>query len=259
MRTTTLTIVLAVVLSACGEPEEAPRVDLPVFVDSSGIAAVTTDLGYSVELTAACAAIEDITFTIAGEAHEASLWRRLSRLVIPAAHAHPGHYQGGDVTGELRGRFVLGWLPEGSTDLGRATLLAGTYKSANFTFTRGAAKDGELSGHTAVLRGRAKKGGKTVKLTAILDAPEGRELIGAPFELEVREGSRERLGIRLVMTDPLEGDSLFDGIDFAALDADGDGELALEPSSKEKAVLDAYNLLRRRFMTHDHFDIKPHE
>ncbi|MEL6183359.1 MAG: hypothetical protein AAFU79_01960, partial [Myxococcota bacterium] len=63
--------------SACGDPVEAPRVELPVIVDSSGVVPVTTDLGYSVEVTEARVAISDLVFTVAGEADVASLWRRL--------------------------------------------------------------------------------------------------------------------------------------------------------------------------------------
>src|SRR5690606_19404679 len=56
---------LAATLLGCGAPQEAPRVQLPVFVDSSAIATVTTDLGYEVELTEARAIVENFAFTIA--------------------------------------------------------------------------------------------------------------------------------------------------------------------------------------------------
>lgn len=248
-------------LHACGSPEEAPRVEMAVATDSSAVAIVTNDLGYEVELTEARATVENLAFTIAGEAHTASLWRKVSDFLIPTAYAHPGHFQGGDVTGELRGRFILNWLPHSNAEIGTATLLAGVYKSANFTFVHASADDGVASddallGHTAILRGRATRGATSVEFVALIDSPEGRELIGAPFEFEVKEDSRERLGVRLATQDPLEGDTLFDGLDFAALDTDGDGEVVIEESSSEAAIVDAYNLLRRTFQTHDHFDIK---
>lgn len=248
-------------LHACGDPEEAPRVEMALVADSSAVASVTSDLGYEVVLTEARAAVENFAFTIAGEAHTASLGRRVSDFLIPTAHAHPGHFQGGDVTGELRGRFVLNWLPGSGRELGTATLLAGVYKSANFTFIRasvddGVASDDPLSGHTALLRGRATKNGQGVEFVALLDSPVGRKLIGIPFEFEVLEGSRERLGVRLLVRDPVDGDTLFDGLDFAALDADGDGEILIEEGSGEAASVDAYNVLLRTFQAHDHFDIQ---
>lgn len=250
----------ALALHACGDPEEAPRVALPVVVDSSGLGQVTTNLGYDVELTEARVVIENIAFTSAGEAHTAALLPQITNLLIPAAHAHPGHFQGGDVTGELRGRFVVSWAPRGDGTLGAATLVVGTYQSAQFTFVAATAQDGIatddlLFGHTAVLRGRATKGENAVEFLAVIDSPEGRQLVGAPFEFQVRKTSQESLGIRLVIEDPLEGDTLFDGLDFATLDADRNGRVTMAASSTDGQVEDAYNLLRRTFQTHDHFDV----
>ena len=234
--------------------------ELPVVVDPSGIGTIANDLGYEVTLREARVMVENLAFTIAGEAHTASLWKRVSDFLVPSAYAHPGHFQGGDVTGELRGRFELNWLGGGASELGNATLLVGTYESANFTFIHateddGLAADDPLLGHTAVLRGTATKDA-AINFTVVIDSPEGRELIGAPFEFEVKETSTEQLGIRLGTEDPLEGDTLFDGIDFSALDEDGDGLLAIGPEATSPTVVEAYNLLRRTFQTHDHFDIR---
>ncbi len=247
---------------ACGAPREAPRVQLPVFVDPSGVVPVTTDLGYEVTLTEARIMVSDLQFTIAGETHVASFYEWLSGLVVPRARAHPGHFQAGEVTGELLGRFTTAFVPAPTQDLGLATLIVGSYESANFTFGSASVDDGldptdPLVGHTAILRGTATSAGVTTTFVARIDSPVGRQLVGAPFVFEAREDSRESLGLRLLLLDPVEGDTLFDGIDFAALDADQDGALALDPASADPAVSDAYDLLRRTFQTHDHFDVRP--
>lgn len=249
---------------ACGHPEEAPRIRLPVVADPSATVAVTNDLGYAVELTEARAIVENFTFTIAGEVHASSPWRSFADFLLPTAHAHPGHFHGGEVTGELRGRFVLQWLPESGAVLGEATLLPGIYRSANFTFAPAGIEDGlgpddPLLGHTALLRGTAVREGVRIEFVAILDSPEWQELVGALFSFEVRAGRRERLGVRLATRDPLEGDSLFDGIDFVVLDMDGDGSLVIAEAAGEPAVIEAYHRLRRTFQTHDHFDIQLRE
>lgn len=67
---------IAVGLHGCGGPVEAPRVELPVVVDASGITTVETNLGDEVEVTEARLVVEDIAFTIAGEAHTASSRRK---------------------------------------------------------------------------------------------------------------------------------------------------------------------------------------
>lgn len=231
---------------------------LEVFTDASGVAPVVTDLGYEVELTEARLVIENLEFTIAGELHT-SVLRRLSQALLPSAHAHPGHHQDGSVTGELRGRYVLDWTGGADAVLGTATLLAGDYKAANFTFERGAVTDGltgndSLVGHTAVLRGHASRNGETIDFVARIVSPVGRTLVGAPFELEVDAETDVRLGLRLLVRDPFEDDTLFDGLDFSAL-ASGGAELVLEGGASDPALEAAYNLLRRTFQTHDHFDV----
>jgi hypothetical protein len=99
-------------LTSCGAPQEAALVSLPVVVADSGITEVMTDLGYRVELREARMVLSDLVFAIAGESHAASFWHRASSWLLPTAQAHPGHYQGGEITGELKGRFLVNWLPE---------------------------------------------------------------------------------------------------------------------------------------------------
>lgn len=253
----------AFALVACGPPEEPPRVELAVFADPSGLAPVTTDLGYRVELVEARIMVEDLTFAVAGEVHRAWLGERVAALIVRQAHAHPGHFTGGTVTGELRGRYELCWRPDQPGDeLGLATLLAGRYESASFTFARAERADGllpddPLLGHTARLVGVAHRGGERFDFTAILDAPAGRELVGIPFELRVGAASTDRLGLRLLPEDPHEGDTLFDGVDFAGLPHVAPGTIAIVPGAAEPALIDAYDTLRRTLQTHDHFDVQP--
>src|SRR5690606_3459671 len=222
-----------------------------------------SDLGYEVELTEARLVLESLEFTIAGELHS-SVLQRLSQALIPEAHAHPGHHQDGAVTGELRGLYIVDWTGDADPVLGKATLLAGDYKAANFTFERGAVTDGlpvedPLVGHTAILRGRASRDGEGVDFIARLVSPVGRTVVGAPFELTVDAATNVRLGLRLLVRDPFENDTLFDGLDFSALASAGAGPLVLEGGVEDPDRLAAYNLLRSTFQSHDHFDVSIHE
>lgn len=245
--------------SSCGDPSEAPRVQLPVVVDASGLTPLTTDLGYEVELTSVRLAINGIVFTIAGEVHTASLWQTLSEAILPKAHAHPGHNQGGEVTGELPGELIVDWPADDGRELGVATLIAATYSASNFTFWRGSAEnlDAEdpLVGHTAILSGTATKGGQATDFTIIVDSPIGRELVGAPFNATINANTTGTLNLRFNAVDALEGDTVFDTIDFAALAVDG--SVVIEPGVPE--VEEAYNTFRRAFQTHDHYSIEHKE
>lgn len=246
-------------IAGCADPSEPARVELEVFTDASGLAPVETDLGYRVELTEARMVMENLEFAIAGELHT-SIWRSLSNALLPAAHAHPGHHQAGSVTGELPGRFVLDWVDGADAVLGVATLLAGDYRSANFTFARGAPEDGLEAGdallqHTAILRGTATRAGERFPFEARILSPIGRSMVGAPFVQAVDADTEVRLGLRLSLRDPLEGDTLFDGLDFAALDAVQEGAISLEAGAADPELAAAYELLRLTFQSHDHFDV----
>lgn len=255
-------VVLAFVLglSGCSAPQEAVRVELSVALDAGAIKAVTNDLGYEVELTEARMMVQDLTFAIAGEAHQEALLHKTYQWLVPDAYAHPGHYQGGDITGELTGRFLLDWLPgqRAPLELGRASLLVGTYKSANFVFERATEqdlsdKDDELLGHTMIFRGTASKAKEQFTFLALIDSPEDRQLVGLPFEDEVTADSDEVIHFMLEPHDRLAGDTMFDGLDFKALDEDSDGAVRLLPKAESDALEDAYNLFRRSIQTHNYY------
>lgn len=233
--------------------------ELPLVTDGGGLSVVTNDLGFEIEVSEARLVVEDFEFTVAGEAHT-SLLRRLSDAVVPVAHAHPGHFQAGDVTGELRGHFVLRFAPGETREVGTATLLVGTYQSANVTLGHASsgdvAEDDPLLGHTAILSGSASKEDAVVDFEIGIDSPAGRQLVGIPFEAEITEAGQEALHLRLLPLDPLEMDTLFDGLDFAALDADADGQVRIAPGATDTALVGAYNTLRRALQTHDHFQIQ---
>ena len=256
-----LTGLLLLCAAACSDPKESVVVELPVHVDASALETTETDLGYAVELSEARIMVKDLTFAMAGEAHTASLLRETYDWLIPTSFAHPGHFQGGDITGELRGRFLLDWLPGKSQDVGQATLLEGKYTNANFIFIRASdddvGPDDELLSHTAILRGSADKGDRSIEFLALIDSPDDRPLTGVPFEFEVKASSpRAELHLFLELRDPLEGDSLFDGLDFLALDEDDDGQVSILPESDDATLSDAYNLLRRTLQTHDNYEVR---
>src|SRR5690606_25529179 len=245
---------------ACSGPKEPVRVDVPVAVDATVVSRLTTDLDYEVDLTEARIMVRDLTFSIAGELHTASLLRRSYEWLVPDALAHPGHYQGGDITGEMRGRFLLDWLPGEELELGEASLIVGQYRSANFIFSRAGEaelqENDPLRGHTALLRGTATKHEQTVSFLALIDSPKDRELVGIPFEFKLEETSNVVLHLQLKILSTLEGDTLFDGLNFLALDEDDDGEVEFTPENGSENLADAYNRLRRKLQTHDHFEIK---
>ena len=247
-------------LAGCSAAEEAQRVELRVVTDGQGFEAATTNLGYQVELTSANMMADDFQFTIAGEAH-ASMWRRVSDWLVPVAHAHPGHFQGGEVTGELPGHFVLRFEPGVTRELGTATLLVGTYRGVNLTLASASTDDVNESDpmleHSAHLSGTATNQAGTWNFAVVLDCPVGRQLIGIPFEEKITEATDGALALRFSPLDELENDTLFDEVDFAALDADADGHVIIDAAATDEGVVQAYNLIHRAFQSHDHFIVQP--
>ena len=232
----------------------APRVELDIVVDASGVIEHENDLGYHIELTRCRVAIADIELTTDGEMH-ASLTRDvldgIHDLFVPTAYAHPGHAAGGEVVGEIPGRFVFDWRDDGRV-LGLATMLVAAYSGANFGLTRAEATEGldpddPIIGHTFDIAGEATLDGVTVTFEVMLDQDEGRQIIGVPLDLSIDEDSDEAIGLSLAVVNPVEADTVFDGIDFHALDDDADGHVVLEPET------DAYNRVRRQLQAHSHY------
>ncbi|MCB9753814.1 MAG: hypothetical protein H6713_28050 [Myxococcales bacterium] len=262
-------LTIACLAPGCSGSQEAPRVTLAVVVDGRGIQEATTDLGWRVQLASCRTVIRDVEFTTAGEFHDggttallvreglgSSALAWLSGAIVANARAHPGHAAGGDIIGELPGRFVVDWCADAGQSLGDATLTVGDYNGANFFFGLAGENDGiepedPLFGQTTEFVGTAVKDAQTVAFTAVVAQDEGREIVGAPFELDVTTTSANTLGLQLLPTDPFEGDTVFDGVDFAALDEDGDGAVALE---LDETTL---NLLRRALQDHDYYLVDP--
>ncbi len=232
----------------------APRVELDIVVDASGIVEHDNDLGYHIELTRCRVALADIELTTDGEMH-ASLGQRaldgIHDFFVPSAYAHPGHAAGGEIVGELPGRFVFDWREDGRV-LGLATMLVANYSGANFGLSRAEATDGldpddPIIGHTFDIAGTATLDGVTVTFEVVLDQDEGRQIIGVPLDLTVDEDTEEAIGLSLAIVDPVESDTVFDGVDFHALDDDADGHVVLVPETE------AYNRVRRQLQAHDHY------
>lgn len=264
-RARTIAPALLVTSALACDSEQAPRVTLPVVVDSNGIAPFDNDLGYRIEITKLRVAFDTVEFTTGGEMH-ASLLRRigdgLHELVVPTAYAHPGHAGGGEVTGEMTGRFVVDWLDDGAP-LGDAVLLGGMYSGANFVFTRATADDGleaddPIIGHTIEIEGIATRDGVSFTFHGFIDEEEDKRVIGLPIseditteetEFRVDAGTDVTLGLQVLMVDPFEADTAFDGVDFAAADPDGDGDVELVVGETPN------NLLLRQLQVHDQYRV----
>lgn len=82
-------------------------------------------------------------------------------LLIPTAHAHPGHYQPGDALGQFLGAAVVDVLAP-QVRLGLGDGVTGLYRSARVTLKAPTAETGPLGTQVAFAEGEASKGGKTV-------------------------------------------------------------------------------------------------
>lgn len=235
-------------LAGCGgEDQGATQIPLTVTHRASAAAPFTTDLGYTVQLTRCRVAVRDLVFTTGGAQASTPWWSWL----IGQAYAHPGHGGGGEILGELPGRYVVDFTEAGA--LGEGLFLAGIYDGADFAFDRGAAApegpldEGDpLIEHTLEIAGEACQVDACWAFEATLDQDLGRALTGAPFTLDLTGGARPDVALAFLPVDPFEGDTLLDGVDFAALGAPDD-TLTFAPGD------DTHTRLIRRTQRHDFY------
>lgn len=210
----------------------------------------TTDLGYEVTLTRVDLAVGGILFTRNGEIHTASLWQQAHELLIATAHAHPGHGQGGEVTGEALGPWILRFSEADGAPFATASLAPGTYDGADLSFVsageeHGVSPDDPLFGHSIYLEGEAEREGTTYSFSAAVGGMAGQSSVGIPFDASV-DGSGV-IELHVLVKNPFEEETLFDAIDFEALDTDTDGFVSLHESDEST------NRLRRALLSHDFY------
>ena len=243
--------------AACNEPKEAPKVELSVYTEANQWSSFITDLNYEIELERVQLVAKDLNFTTSGQLHSSTLWKEITSSIISKVHAHPGHSQGGEVIGELMGEFLFEWSPGVRKFLGVATLIAGQYSAAEFTFGYGSmessSSNDQLMDHSILLSGTATKNEQVLSFLITVDSPSDRKLIGVPFDAMVKANLNGELVIRFHGTDPSEINSIFDQVDFVVLDQDDDSVVVIGPDIV--TVEDTYNIIRRSLLTHDHYSV----
>lgn len=235
---------VGITAGGCTDSEEAARVELPVNTAAAAFAPATTDLGYVVSVEEMQAAVSTIQFTIEGEMHQ-------DVTTPPGTIAHPGHYAGGEVTGELPGDFILNWNGQPHDPLGMGTLIVGDYKGANFSFRTAIATDNvpTLTGHAIHLAGTIAKDATTKPFDLLIDVEVDTAIVGAVFEDVIAKTSTETLAITFYPTDPYENDTPFDDVDFFSLPTTAAGAIEIRPGSE------THNIIRRVLTTHDHYGV----
>ena len=227
------------ILAACAPSTDAPRLHLPVQVDPAVPESFVTDLGYRVDVEAIELALEDVRFTAKPTATLAKRWLRGGGLV-QSAWAHPGHTESGAVQGEMLGQFVARW-PHTDPTLGTATVLPGAYGGMDFRF-------GHLdTGPAWVLRGTAHHDDASAQFVVEVEVPDGRDLVGAIFDVELEADDQG------VLTFDFDPTYLLDGVDLFALEEGEDGLRWIKPSDAPE-----YHLVRRRILEHDPYVVVHH-
>ena len=249
-------LLTCVVATTCSpSADEAVAVNYSVFCDGTNSMKNPNDQGWSVKIDKFEMAVKDLEFTVEGEIH-ASLLQKISDFIIPSAYAHPGHQAGGEITGEMTGTFILDIASGSLKALGEATLIEGAYHGFNLYFATASTSNGlnannPLVGHSIYIEGVAVKENKTINFTAALNEDDGTHMVGGIFNHQVKEGDIANLNLRIMDWVELEGmnapDSIFDGIDFGALDEDNDGKVSIEPG---QAV---HNIMKKEIAIHDYY------
>src|SRR5690554_1763706 len=238
-------------LVGCAETKETRYMDA-VPIATAPLASFTTALGYEVELKRVELALEAQYFTRFGEAHQAQGTLPVLDWAFSTAWAHPGHSQGGEVTGEAAGPSTAVFLPASSDDtspapFSHAQLAAGDYDAVDFVF-------GRLENspeHSMILEGVALKDDDTHPFLFHVTQDVGRQVIGIPFDATVNSERPLRLHFDGQSRFEVGGayPTVFDTLDFATdiqwKTQDGADVMVAEPGT--------LNRLRGQLQKHDYY------
>jgi len=218
----------AVVLGSCGEPSTGgARVTLTTRArgDVSRDPVVKTSLGWRIEVTRGEVALESLYYVSgppAGLALKSNAWWSL-----PSAHAHPGHYDSGEILGELQGPVTLD-LVAGETTLGEGGGVTGRARSGIVTL---GSLGGDARSLAAVIEGVATQGDARIPFRAeversAIDNPTSHlpEIDGCPLDDgEIGSDGTVSLEVKVAVW--------LDQIDFAGVSAPAAGPAVLEPDT----------------------------
>ncbi|MCG5053358.1 MAG: hypothetical protein KA712_10405 [Myxococcales bacterium] len=219
---------LALFASAC-EPGTGGRpITFTLALSSASVAQgaphgrFVTHTGWEVTIEEACIAVGPVYF-FAGASHLQQAARvrgvaeRLSTLLWPRAHAHPGdtHFRGGEVRGEWLGQVALDALAPAATPLGDQNGLAGAVGSFSLRLDPPGGPlidDPCLRGHHAWAHGTASKDGAQIAFEGGLDIAAvgtNRRVDGLPLVGAFEDGTAVVIAVRpSVWFDQAEFDSL---------------------------------------------------
>lgn len=215
-------------LSACGDPSTGGERVVIASRAKSDLAenpVVDNGLGWTIEVTRAELALDHLYYVSGPPAGLA--WRPVDLLAIPSAHAHPGHYDSGDVLGELEEAVSIDLLgPE--VLLGEGPGVTGQARSAIVALGHLGGEDAALA---VVLEGVASQGDVEIPFRAevaqnSIDHPTSHlpEIDGCPLD----DGKIESNGTVLLEVSVAVW---LDRIDFAEVSVPGSGMAVLEPGT----------------------------
>ena len=241
-RTMTALLAGVALLTCTGCPggEEPALVSVPIEAVSVQPAPFTTALGYDVDLDAGVVVLGDLHFEepkSVEEFHmEVPVVRVLRSVLGPVkAHAHPGHDMSGDVKGELAGTYFVDLLAD-ATLLGDGAFYEGTYETASLALHQdgvdgdaGLEPGGLTAGHTLVLAGTASDATGDYLFDLVVDHTQ--TILGIPFDVTVAQGDVPSLTLTV---DTAE---ILGHLEFADLDADGDGTITLDDEGVSNPLL----------------------
>lgn len=242
----------AVVLTACGEPSTGGgrvRLTTRARSDISDNPVVETSLNWRIEVTHGQLSL-DYLYYVSGP--PAGLARQShGPLSIPSAHAHPGHYDSGDVLGELQGPVTFDLLA-GETTLGEGGGVTGRARSGIVTL---GSLGGDADELAVVIEGVASQGEIVVPFRAevarsAIDNPTSHlpEIDGCPLDAgEIESDGTVLLEVQVAVW--------LDRIDFGEVGVPESGLAVLEPDTPP------HNAFRRGLAkaTGYHFGFSPGE
>lgn len=252
-----LAFTLSAGAAACSDTTETAYLyDVPLI--TMPLQTFETDLGYHVVLTRVDLALEAQYFTRFGEAHLTS--RRLPLLdwAFSTAVAHPGHNQGGDITGEASTRVVASFGTDANTPpFATVNLAKGHYDAVDFVFGR-LPDSPDVS---ILLEGTATAAGASsddeIAFSVRIRQDVDRYVSGVPFDVQFDNAQSIRLHFDGQTRYDVDGKrpTIFDTIDFDGLIGDASGTLILDADSHRSDA----NKIRNNLQKHDfyYYDLLP--